>query len=463
MSDPQIALVMLGLFIALVFLGFPIAFTLMAMGIGFGYYAYFDAGRMWRGFNRLAEDAGMSDQVSLWIEGLFNNRIFDLFINQTYTVMSNEVLTAVPLFLFMGYVVERANIVSRLFSTLNIASRNLPGSMGVAALITCALFATATGIVGAVVTLMGLLALPAMLKARYDNSFASGIICAGGTLGILIPPSIMLIVYAASSGVSIVRLYAAALLPGLTLVGLYLVYIVGRSIIQPSVAHSGRGAACAQRPAGDHAVDLVPATGAVDPVGTGFHSVRSGNADRGGCYRRTGWHVAGGHLSSHDFPAHARIGLPDRANHSDGVLAVCRLLYLLVRFFLPGWRTGDCRFRDRTRPDTAAIFVDGAADHLSARLATGMVRDHHHLRADFPAIAANVRYRSAVFRHTGCAESANLLFNPSDGHVGVLPEGDSTALDTAHRHIQGSAAIPVHGHCVHGIDVHVSTDRIPFA
>ncbi len=106
--------------------------------------------------------------------------------------------------------------------------------MGVAALITCALFATATGIVGAVVTLMGLLALPAMLKARYDKSFASGIICAGGTLGILIPPSIMLIVYAAASGVSIVRLYAGALLPGFLLVGLYLVYIVGRSILQPS-------------------------------------------------------------------------------------------------------------------------------------------------------------------------------------------------------------------------------------
>jgi tripartite ATP-independent transporter DctM subunit len=136
----------------------------------------------------------------------------------------------------MGYIVERANIVDRLFSSLNVASRNLPGSMGVAALITCTLSATATGIVGAVVTLMGLLALPAMLKARYEPSFASGIICAGGTLGILIPPSIMLIVYAAASGVSIVRLYAGALLPGFVLVGLYLVYVVGRSILQPSVA-----------------------------------------------------------------------------------------------------------------------------------------------------------------------------------------------------------------------------------
>ncbi|AKH99436.1 TRAP transporter, DctM subunit [Hoeflea sp. IMCC20628] len=236
MTDPQIALMMLGLFIFMVFLGFPIAFTLMAMGIGFGYYAYFDPSRMWRSYFRLDELASTWDSVSLWIDGFFNNRIFDLFINQTYTVMSNEVLTAVPLFLFMGYIVERANIVNRLFSTLNLASKRVPGSMGVAALITCALFATATGIVGAVVTLMGLLALPAMLKARYDPAFASGIICAGGTLGILIPPSIMLIVYAASSGVSIVKLYAGALLPGFTLVGLYLVYIVGRSLLQPSVA-----------------------------------------------------------------------------------------------------------------------------------------------------------------------------------------------------------------------------------
>ena len=236
MTDPQIALLMLGIFIACVFLGFPIAFTLMALGIGFGYYAYYDEGRMWRAFNRLTEDAGWWDSLTLWLDGYFNNRIFDLFVNQTYTVISNEVLTAIPLFLFMGYIVERADIVDKLFGTLAVATRNVPGSMGVAALITCALFATATGIVGAVVTLMGLLALPQMLKMRYDHSFAAGIICAGGTLGILIPPSIMLIVYAASSGVSIVRLYAAAILPGFTLVGMYLVYIVVRSMLQPKLA-----------------------------------------------------------------------------------------------------------------------------------------------------------------------------------------------------------------------------------
>lgn len=219
MSDPQVALLMLGAFLFVIMLGFPIAFTLMAMGVGFGYYAYYDAERM---------------------RTVFDNRIFDLFVNQTYTVMANDVLTAIPLFLFMGYVVERANIVDRLFQTIYVAARRIPGSMAVAALITCTLFATATGIVGAVVTLMGLLAFPAMLKARYDTSFASGVICAGGTLGILIPPSIMLIVYAATSGVSIVRLYAGALLPGLLLAGLYMVYVVIRSILQPSIAPKPR-------------------------------------------------------------------------------------------------------------------------------------------------------------------------------------------------------------------------------
>jgi tripartite ATP-independent transporter DctM subunit len=215
MTDPQIAVMMLGIFIIVILLGFPIAFTLMAMGVGFGYYAYYDPERM---------------------RTIFDNRVFDLFVNQTYSVMANDVLTAVPLFLFMGYIVERANIVDRLFHTLYIASRRIPGSMAVAALATCAMFATATGIIGAVVTLMGMLAFPAMLKARYDTSFASGVICAGGCLGILIPPSIMLIVYAATSNVSIVKLYAGAIIPGFLLAGLYMVYVVGRAVLNPKLA-----------------------------------------------------------------------------------------------------------------------------------------------------------------------------------------------------------------------------------
>lgn len=241
MTDPQVAVFMLAMFIVLIMLGFPIAFTLMGMGVGFGYYAYFEWARLERVVARYAgEDPGTFDTVRAWAEALASNRIFDLLVNQTYSVMSNDALTAVPLFLFMGYIVERSNIIGRLFTTLNVATRHVPGSMAVAALVTCALFATATGIVGAVVTLMGLLAFPAMLKARYDISLASGVICAGGCLGILIPPSVMLIVYGATSGVSVVRLYAAAFLPGFLLAGLYIVYVIGRAAMNPSLAPKPR-------------------------------------------------------------------------------------------------------------------------------------------------------------------------------------------------------------------------------
>ena len=212
MTDPQIAIMMLSIFIFLVLLGFPIAFTLVAMGVGFGYYAYYQP------------------------DNLINNRIFYLLNQNTYSVMENDVLVAIPLFLFMGYVVERANIVSRLFFSLQLATRHLPGSMAVAALATCAIFATASGIIGAVVTLMGLLAFPAMVKAKYHRGFASGVICAGGTLGILIPPSIMLIVYAAIAELSVLRLYAAAIIPGFLLAGFYMIYVVTRAYFDPSIA-----------------------------------------------------------------------------------------------------------------------------------------------------------------------------------------------------------------------------------
>ena len=213
MSDPEIALLMLGSFIIIIMLGFPVAFTLMAMGVGFGYYAYFRPG-----------------------QEIFESRVFYLLTQNTFSVMNNDVLTAVPLFLFMGYVIERANILDRLFYSMQVAFRAIPGSMAVAALATCALFATATGIVGAVVTLMGLLAFPAMLKAGYDQKLSAGVICAGGTLGILIPPSIMLIVYGATAAVSVVKLYAAAMLPGFLLAGLYIVYVVGRAALNPKLA-----------------------------------------------------------------------------------------------------------------------------------------------------------------------------------------------------------------------------------
>ena len=218
MTNPEVAIMMLGLFIVLVLLGFPIAFTLIAMGVGFGYFAYHQAGSI-----EVIADA-------------FNNQIFYLLNQNTYSVMENDTLVAIPLFLFMGYVVERANIVNRLFSSLQLAARNLPGSMAIAALITCTVFSTASGIVGAVVTLMGLLAFPAMAKASYRRDFSAGVICAGGTLGILIPPSIMLIVYAAIAELSPLRLYAAAVFPGLLLAGLYIIYVLIRAYLNPQIA-----------------------------------------------------------------------------------------------------------------------------------------------------------------------------------------------------------------------------------
>jgi len=215
LTNPEVALLMMGIFLFLVLLGFPIAFTLLAMGVAFGYFAYYNPETM---------------------NTIFDNRVFDLVVQNTYSVMDNHVLTAVPLFLFMGYIVERAGIVAKLFFAIRLASYKLPASMAVAALVTCTLFSTATGIIGAVVTLMGLLAWPAMVKHGYNKSFASGIICAGGCLGILIPPSIMLIVYAVIAQLSPLRLFAAAMLPGLLLATLYIIYAIVLAMIKPEIA-----------------------------------------------------------------------------------------------------------------------------------------------------------------------------------------------------------------------------------
>lgn len=205
LSDPALGILMLVLFLAFLMLGFPIAFTLMALGVGFGYITRGDT-------------------------------VFQLFVQRTYSVMANDVLISIPLFLFMGYVVERANILDRLFRAIQLAAGWVPGSLAVATLITCAMFATATGIVGAVVTLMGLLAFPAMLRAGYDTKIAAGVVCAGGCLGILIPPSVMLILYGATAGVSVVKLYAAAFVPGLMLTSLYIAYVVIRAMLNPAIA-----------------------------------------------------------------------------------------------------------------------------------------------------------------------------------------------------------------------------------
>ncbi len=214
-TQGHLGLLMLALIVIAIMLGFPTAFTLMGLGMIFGYMAFY------------------SPDQPFW-----QNSIFDLMVQRTYGVMTNDVLIAVPLFVFMGYIVERANIVDRLFHSVQLAMRGVPGSLAVATIITCAVFATATGIIGAVVTLMGLLAMRPMLKAGYNVRLAAGSITAGGCLGILIPPSILLILYGATAGVSVVRLYAGAFFPGIMLAGLYILYVIVRAKLNPQLAPS---------------------------------------------------------------------------------------------------------------------------------------------------------------------------------------------------------------------------------
>jgi TRAP-type mannitol/chloroaromatic compound transport system permease large subunit len=213
LTSGHLGLLMLALIVVAIMLGFPTAFTLMGMGVFFSWLSY------------RSVDPSLAVQQTL-----------DLMVQRAYSVMTNDVLIAIPLFVFMGYIVERANLIAQLFKSIHLAMARVPGSLAVATLITCAVFATATGIVGAVVTLMGLLAFPAMLRAGYDIRLSAGCITAGGCLGILIPPSVLLIVYGATAGVSVVQLYAGAFFPGLMLAGLYIGYVIVRARLQPQLA-----------------------------------------------------------------------------------------------------------------------------------------------------------------------------------------------------------------------------------
>ena len=223
-TNGHLGLLMLSLVVVAIMLGFPTAFTLMGMGMIFTWFAY---------------DRNTTHTL-------------DLMVQAAYKTMANDVLIAVPLFVFMGYLVERANLIETLFKSLHLAMARLPGALAVATLVTCTIFATATGIVGAVVTLMGLLAFPAMLRAGYSIPLAAGSITAGGCLGILIPPSVLLIVYGATAGVSVVQLYAGAFFPGLMLASLYIVYVILVAWIKPAWAPPLSAA--------DRAVTLPPLT-----------------------------------------------------------------------------------------------------------------------------------------------------------------------------------------------------------
>ncbi|MBY0380546.1 MAG: TRAP transporter large permease subunit [Xanthobacteraceae bacterium] len=213
MSDPALGLMMLALIVVVIMMGFPTAFTLMGLGMMFGFFAYHRTG-----------------------EGWADNHIFDLMVQRTYGAMTNDVLISIPLFVLMGYVMERGALVDKMFYSIQLAFRRVPASLAVATLFVCTFWGIASGLVGAVVVLMGVIAFNPMLKAGYDVRLASGVITAGGTLGILIPPSIMIIVYAAVAGQSVVKLYAASMFPGFFLALLYLVYIIGWALLNPKIA-----------------------------------------------------------------------------------------------------------------------------------------------------------------------------------------------------------------------------------
>src|SRR4051812_23788207 len=213
MSDPALGLLMLALIVVVIMMGFATAFTLMGLGMFFGFIAFYDPSHSWT-----------------------QNRVFDLMVQRTYGAMTNDVLISIPLFVLMGYVMERGALVDKMFYSIQLAFRRMPASLAVATLIVCTFWGIASGLVGAVVVLMGVIAFNPMLRAGYDVKLASGVITAGGTLGILIPPSVMIIVYAAVAGQSVVKLYAAAMLPGFFLSFLYLIYIIGWALIDPKIA-----------------------------------------------------------------------------------------------------------------------------------------------------------------------------------------------------------------------------------
>ena len=213
MSDPALGLTMLTLIVVVIMMGFPTAFTLMGLGIFFGFIALYIPGQPWT-----------------------DNRVFDLMVERAYTAMTNDTLISIPLFVLMGYVMERGALVDKMFYSVQLAFRNVPASLAVATLLICTFWGIASGLVGAVVVLMGVIAFQPMLRAGYDVKLASGVITAGGTLGILIPPSVMIIVYAAVAGQSVVKLYASAMLPGFFLSGLYLIYIIAWALLNPKIA-----------------------------------------------------------------------------------------------------------------------------------------------------------------------------------------------------------------------------------
>lgn len=201
-SSETLGLVLLFALLVAIFVGFPIAFTLIILALVFGYIGF--------GF-----------------------QVFPLMVFQFFNIMQDQVVAAVPLFVFMGVLLEQAGLMGRLFRAFQLMLAPVRGSLYLAVTFTATIFAAATGIVGASVTLLGVMASPTMKRSGYDVRLSAGVIAAGGTLGILIPPSVMLVVMGPVVGVSVVDLFAAAIGPGLLLAGLFAAYAMLRSFLQP--------------------------------------------------------------------------------------------------------------------------------------------------------------------------------------------------------------------------------------
>ena len=426
MTDPQVGMLMLGLFIFIIMLGFPIAFTLIAMGVGFGFYAYFTPARTF-----------------------FENRVFTLLVQKTFEVTSNDVLVAVPLFLFMGYLVERANILDRLFHSLQISLKNVPGALAVATLVTCAMFATATGIVGAVVTLMGLLAFPAMLRAGYDVKLSAGVVCAGGCLGILIPPSILLIVYAATAGVSAVKLYAAAFLPGFLLDRLCTSST--SSCARRSIRASPRS--CRRSRPTSPSAEVVWALATsffplalliVSVLGAILFGLATPSEAAG--VGALGAHRAGGRLWRAQFHDAAGFRLPHRSRRGDGLLPLYRIVDLFV----------GVRLSRRPGASSSSFFLGLNLSSTQFLLLTqviifllGWPLEWTEIIIIFVPIFLPLLDDFAIdpifFGILVALEHADGVQHAARCDGGLLSQGRRAAAGEAHGHLQWRAAIRVHG------------------
>jgi TRAP-type mannitol/chloroaromatic compound transport system permease large subunit len=553
MSDPALGLLMLALIVVVIIMGFPTAFTLMGLGMFFGFIAFYIPGQTWT-----------------------DNRVFELMVQRTYGAMTNDVLISIPLFVLMGYVMERGALVDKMFYSIQLAFRNVPASLAVATLIVCTFWGIASGLVGAVVVLMGVIAFNPMLKAGYDVKLASGVITAGGTLGILIPPSVMIIVYAAVAGQSVVKLYAAAMFPGFFLALLYLVYILGWAMINPKIApklpeektkvpvpdwmrkleaaYSSNifvaliRAMISPKKASQFDVDgrplgrfrlfvnflysLVPATIIAGTLATVWwyvviHQQRNaeealpeglqplGNQAQvaltpaemgpGSTFYiwfavicalaaiimiRYYWRMNADRLevikllSSSTMPLgiltvvvlavilfgittateSAAVGaagaflLAFHARTLDyGVLAVRRLGAVLGGVRDPR-RSGAARAMGaRAQHDADPVHDPVDGDHLRARMAAGMDRDHRDLRADLPAHAETLQHRSDPVGHAGLRELAGGVPVTARGDVGLLSEGCRAQARHAEPDFLRHDALHDHRHHLHGH--HVSLAR----